>query len=33
MDHGEIIETAKPAEFFSNPQHPRAREFVGQVLA
>jgi polar amino acid transport system ATP-binding protein len=32
MDGGQIIETAPPAEFFSNPQHPRAKAFLGQIL-
>src|SRR6185369_2355201 len=32
MDHGEIVEMAPPAEFFSHPKHERAREFLGQIL-
>lgn len=31
-DHGLILEDAPPAEFFANPQHPRTREFLGQLL-
>jgi general L-amino acid transport system ATP-binding protein len=33
MDHGEVVETGKPADFFGAPQTPRAREFLGQILA
>src|SRR5689334_267139 len=33
MDKGEIIEQASPDEFFRNPKHARAREFLGQILA
>ena len=29
---GLIVEHAPPAEFFSNPQDPRTREFLSQVL-
>lgn len=32
MDGGKIIEENKPKEFFTNPQHPRAKEFLGQIL-
>jgi ABC-type dipeptide/oligopeptide/nickel transport system ATPase component len=32
MDGGQIIESAPPGEFFSNPQHPRAKAFLGQIL-
>jgi general L-amino acid transport system ATP-binding protein len=32
MDQGQIIETAPPDEFFRNPQSPRLRAFLGQVL-
>ncbi|WP_315741451.1 MULTISPECIES: amino acid ABC transporter ATP-binding protein [unclassified Bradyrhizobium] len=31
-DHGLIVESAPPAELFDNPQDPRTREFLGQVL-
>ena len=31
-DHGMIVENAPPAELFDNPQDPRTREFLGQVL-
>jgi len=33
MDHGEIIETSSPAEFFAAPKSERARTFLGQILA
>jgi polar amino acid transport system ATP-binding protein len=32
MDDGQILEENTPAEFFSNPQNPRAREFLSKVL-
>ncbi|WP_454749023.1 amino acid ABC transporter ATP-binding protein [Ciceribacter selenitireducens] len=32
MDRGEIIESAKPEEFFSNPGHKRTRAFLSQIL-
>ena len=33
MDEGKIMEDSdNPAEFFSNPQNPRAREFLSKVL-
>lgn len=32
LDGGEIIESAPPDEFFSNPVHPRAKDFLGQIL-
>lgn len=32
MDRGEIIESAPPNEFFSNPKHDRAKAFLGQIL-
>ncbi|SFN29528.1 polar amino acid transport system ATP-binding protein [Formivibrio citricus] len=33
LDHGEILEDAKPEEFFTNPQHDRAKQFLRQILA
>jgi len=33
MDHGRIVETAAPEQFFLNPQHPRAQQFLKQVLS
>ena len=33
MDHGQIVETAPPLEFFGNPKSERARLFLGQILA
>jgi polar amino acid transport system ATP-binding protein len=32
MDRGEIIESAEPAAFFSNPSHERTRAFLSQIL-
>lgn len=32
MDQGEIIEQNEPEEFFSNPQHERAKLFLSQIL-
>jgi polar amino acid transport system ATP-binding protein len=32
MDGGQILEENTPDEFFSNPQNPRAREFLSKVL-
>uniref|UniRef100_UPI0035BBF9FD amino acid ABC transporter ATP-binding protein n=1 Tax=Brucella endophytica TaxID=1963359 RepID=UPI0035BBF9FD len=32
MDRGEIIESAKPEEFFSSPSHERTRAFLSQIL-
>jgi polar amino acid transport system ATP-binding protein len=33
MDHGVILEEAKPEEFFLNPQHDRAKQFLKQLLS
>lgn len=33
MDAGRIVESAEPDTFFSNPQHPRTREFLAQILS
>jgi general L-amino acid transport system ATP-binding protein len=32
MDGGEIIEQNEPEPFFSNPQHERTKDFLGQIL-
>lgn len=32
MDHGEIIEVGTPEEFFTNPKHPRLKQFLEQIL-
>jgi ABC-type polar amino acid transport system ATPase subunit len=32
MDHGAIVETATPEEFFQNPQTERCRTFLNQIL-
>ncbi|MDF7661986.1 amino acid ABC transporter ATP-binding protein [Erwiniaceae bacterium L1_54_6] len=31
MDRGEILERAKPEDFFHHPQHPRAQKFVADI--
>ena len=33
MADGEILEAGTPDEFFRNPRHPRARTFLGEILA
>jgi len=33
MDHGAILEEAAPEEFFKNPQHERAKQFLKQILS
>lgn len=33
MDHGKILEVAKPGEFFTHPAHERARLFLKQILS
>lgn len=32
IDGGQILEEAPPEEFFSNPKHPRLKEFLAKVL-
>ncbi|MDO5687184.1 MAG: amino acid ABC transporter ATP-binding protein [Neisseria sp.] len=32
LDHGQILEEAPPNDFFQNPQHERARQFLNQLL-
>jgi ABC-type polar amino acid transport system ATPase subunit len=32
MDRGEIVEMARPEEFFANPKSERTRSFLGQIL-
>ena len=32
FDHGQVIESAPPAELFTSPSHPRTREFLQAVL-
>ncbi|MHA6643640.1 amino acid ABC transporter ATP-binding protein [Mesorhizobium sp. A623] len=32
MDAGLIVEDEKPKEFFANPKHPRAKEFLSKIL-
>jgi polar amino acid transport system ATP-binding protein len=32
MDEGQILEIATPAEFFTNPRHPRTQKFLEQIL-
>ena len=33
MDEGQIVEENTPEQFFNNPQHPRTREFLSQILS
>jgi polar amino acid transport system ATP-binding protein len=33
MAEGRIVEQAPPQRFFSDPQDPRTRTFLGQILA
>jgi glutamate transport system ATP-binding protein len=33
MDEGEIVETAKPADFFDNPTSARAKSFLSKILS
>lgn len=33
MDHGAILEEARPEAFFTHPQHDRSRQFLKQVLS
>jgi general L-amino acid transport system ATP-binding protein len=33
MDHGQVVEVAPPATFFSNPKNERTKLFLSQVLA
>ena len=33
FDEGQIIEEGAPAEFFSNPRHPRTKMFLSQILS
>ncbi len=33
MDHGAILELAPPHDFFLNPQHERAQQFLNQLLS
>src|SRR5713226_1974880 len=33
LDHGSILEDARPEDFFRNPTHPRAQQFLKQVLS
>lgn len=32
MDEGQILEENNPHDFFSNPTHPRAKEFLSKIL-
>jgi len=32
MDHGMLVEQGAPGELFTNPQHPRLKDFLGKVL-
>ena len=33
MDHGEIVETNPPSEFFNNPRNERTKLFLSQILS
>jgi putative lysine transport system ATP-binding protein len=33
MDKGYIVEDTSPSEFFTNPKHPRAKEFLSRFIA
>ncbi len=33
INQGEILEEAEPSEFFKSPKHPRAQQFLKQVLS
>ena len=33
MDYGEILEEAQPEEFFKNPKHERAQQFLKEILS
>jgi polar amino acid transport system ATP-binding protein len=33
MADGQILEEAPPETFFRDPHHPRARAFLGEILA
>lgn len=33
IDQGKILEVAAPSDFFTNPRHERARQFLNQVLS
>jgi ABC-type polar amino acid transport system ATPase subunit len=32
MDQGEIVESAPPEQFFSNPRHERTQSFLAKIL-
>jgi polar amino acid transport system ATP-binding protein len=32
MDEGEILEVGTPEHFFTNPEHPRTKKFLSQIL-
>jgi polar amino acid transport system ATP-binding protein len=32
MDEGRILETAEPGIFFTDPKHPRLKDFLSKVL-
>ncbi len=32
LDSGKIVESGRPSEIFTNPRHPRTREFLAKVL-
>jgi polar amino acid transport system ATP-binding protein len=32
MDEGVVVETGSPEHFFTNPEHPRTKQFLSQIL-
>ena len=32
FDQGRVVEEASPQDFYANPQHPRSKQFLGQIL-
>jgi glutamate transport system ATP-binding protein len=32
MADGQVVEQATPEQFFTNPQSPRAQDFLGKIL-
>jgi len=31
MDHGAVLERARPEDFFNRPQHPGAQQFLSDI--
>lgn len=32
MDNGSVVEDGTPEHFFTSPRHPRAQQFLSQIL-